>query len=184
MKENQVIKKNLLLHSCCAPCAIVPIKRLFDEFNLTLFFYNSNIDSKSEYLLRRDETKNLALDMCVDFLEGDYNHNSWLNLVRGLESLPERGKRCTLCYALRLRETALIAKKEGFDYFATTLTLSPYKDAKRLNKLGKVFENEFGVNYLESDFKKKDGYRESCVLSKEKGLYRQNYCGCEFSRRD
>lgn len=176
-------KPRLLLHACCAPCASSVIERIKDHFDLTLYFYNPNMDGLEEYSLRANELVRLAERFFVECIIEDYNPSEFYDIAKGLEQQIEGGSRCTECYKLRLNKTAKKAKILGFDLFATTLTVSPLKDATRLNQLGKQLEVEVGVKYLASDFKKKGGYQRSVELSKEFNLYRQNYCGCEFSKR-
>lgn len=179
---------SLLLHSCCAPCSSTVISILSNYFKVTVFYYNPNIDTKEEYEKRKKEqikfineyqTKNK-----VSFLDCDYEQESFLNRVRGLENEPERGARCPVCFKLRLEKTAKEAKKSKFDYFATTLTLSPYKNALQINEIGMFLEKNIGVKYLVSDFKKNDGYKKSIEYSKKFNLYRQDYCGCKFCKKN
>lgn len=176
-------KPRLLLHACCAPCASSVIERIKDHFDLTLYFYNPNMDGLEEYSLRANELVRLAERFSVECIIEDYNPSEFYDIAKGLEQQIEGGSRCTECYKLRLNKTAKKAKILGFDLFATTLTVSPLKDATRLNQLGKQLQVEVGVKYLASDFKKKGGYQRSIELSRELDLYRQNYCGCEFSKR-
>lgn len=177
----------LLLHSCCAPCSSYCLEYLSQYFYITIFYYNPNITEQSEYNKRVTEQKRLINELSVtypiQFLEGEYNPKQFLTLTKGLESLSEGGERCFLCYELRQREAAIIAKENNFDYFTTTLSISPHKDAIKLNEIGERLSNEYGVSYLPSDFKKKNGYKRSIELSKEHNLYRQNYCGCIFSKK-
>ena len=177
--------RRLFLHSCCAPCSSYVLEYLSDYFEITDFFYNPNISSAAEYEKRRDELERLIERMPlrhpVTFLTGDYEPERYFEAVRGMEDLPEGGGRCTVCYELRMREAARRAVEGGFDYFTTTLSISPLKDAQRINRIGKKLEEEYGVCHLPSDFKKKGGYLRSIQLSREYDLYRQNYCGCVFS---
>ena len=179
---------SLLLHSCCAPCSSYVLEYLSPYFRITDFYYNPNISPKKEYEERKEELKRLLLELPlknpVTFLEGAYEPARFFQMAKGLEELPEGGERCFRCYELRLREAAEMAKRLGADYFATTLTISPLKNAQKLNDIGEALAEEYGVRYLASDFKKKNGYRRSVELSAEYGLYRQNYCGCIFSKRD
>ena len=176
----------ILLHCCCAPCSSYCMEYLNPFCKITAYYYNPNITDKEEYDKRVNELKRLIDEMPMtnkaSFLEGPYEPEAFLNRAKGLENEPERGKRCILCYELRLRKTAEEAKRLGFDYFTTTLTISPLKDAQVLNRLGIKLGEEYGVKYLVSDFKKNGGYQRSVELSKEYNLYRQNYCGCDFSR--
>ena len=181
-------RPTLLLHACCAPCSSYVLEYLTEFFDITLFFYNPNISPKEENYFRFAEIVRLVgemgLSQSVKIIEGKYEPRRFYELSSGLEALPEGGARCALCYDLRLRETARLAKEGGYDYFCTTLSISPYKNAEWLNDIGTRRGEEFGVSYLISDFKKKNGYKRSCELSCEYGLYRQDFCGCEFSRRN
>ncbi|MCI9435141.1 MAG: epoxyqueuosine reductase QueH [Bacilli bacterium] len=195
LKLEEIIEKNkdnkkiptLLLHSCCAPCSSYCLEYLSNFFKITIFYYNPNITEKEEYLKRVAEQKRLIKELpCkyeIKFLEGNYNPELFFNLSKGLEHEPEKGKRCFKCYELRLQETALIAKKLDFDYFATTLTLSPYKNSNWVNEIGEKLETKYNIKYLYSDFKKKNGYKRSIELSKIYNLYRQDYCGCIYSKK-
>ncbi len=174
----------LLLHSCCAPCSSACLERLKDFFKITVLYYNPNIDEKEEYEKRKaEQIRFLRETGWADFLDCDYDGEAFEEMAKGLEKEPERGKRCYLCYRLRIDETARIAKERGFDYFATTLTLSPLKNVDWLNEIGETAGSRYEVKYLFSDFKKGGGYYRSTALSKEYELYRQNFCGCRFSKR-
>ena len=175
-------KKKLLLHACCAPCSSACIERLKDFFDLTIYFYNPNMDSKEEFSLRASQQKTLCQKFNVDCVIEEYNQMEFLDAILGLENCLEGGNRCTKCFELRLLKTANFAKLNGFDYFSTTLTISPLKNAKLINQIGIEIEQKTGAKFLPSDFKKKGGYLRSIELSKEHNLYRQNYCGCEFSK--
>ena len=177
-------KKKLLLHCCCAPCSSYSFLFLKDKFDITAFYYNPNIMPKEEHDKRLAELKRLIKEMNLDINVIEEYDNSFLEAIKGLEDEPERGSRCTVCYELRLRKCANVAKNLGFDLFSTTLSISPYKDAKRLNEIGYKLEGEIGVEYLYLDLKKNDGYKKSIELSKKYNLYRQNYCGCIFSKKD
>lgn len=185
-KEEKVPK--LLLHSCCAPCSSYVLEYLSNYFEITVFYYNPNIFPESEYTKRILEQQMLNAEMKVkhpiSFIAGNYDRDKFYELARGLEHLKEGGERCFKCYELRLEETARMAKEAEFDYFTTTLTISPMKNAEKLNEIGTKIGERYGVAYLQSDFKKKNGYKRSIELSNEFGLYRQDYCGCEFSIRD
>lgn len=173
-------KKKLLLHCCCAPCSSACIERLKDSFDVTVFFYNPNIED-GEYERRKAELIRLAKETgWADVLDCGHDEREFYNAVKGLEDCPEGGKRCEKCFYLRLAATAEAAEKNGFDYFTTTLTLSPLKNAEMINSIGEALGGE---KWLYCDFKKNDGYLRSLQLSKQYGLYRQNYCGCVFSRR-
>lgn len=183
-KEGRV--PTLFLHACCAPCSSYCLEYLSNYFKITVVFYNPNITEREEYLYRLEEEKRLLDQMDfkypVEIIEGEYNPDTFFTLAKGLEDAPERGPRCIKCFEERLRYTAKIAKENSADYFATTLTLSPLKNADAINKIGEKIAEELGTSYLCSDFKKKGGYLRSTELSKLHNLYRQNYCGCIFSR--
>ena len=180
--KNTNEKPKLLLHACCAPCASSCIERLKDYFDITAYFYNPNMDSEAEFKLRADELKRLCEYFDVDCIIEPFAHSEFLRDIKGLEGLAEGGNRCLNCFNLRLNKTAEKAI-ERFDYFATTLTVSPLKSAEAINKIGQKIAKEKGVKFLPSDFKKKNGYVRSVEISKVLGLYRQNYCGCEFSKK-
>lgn len=179
-------KPSLLLHSCCAPCSSYVLEYLAPYFTICDFYYNPNISPKQEYEDRKEELVRLidemGLSTQVTFLEGAYQPEEFFAMAKGLEDLPEGGERCFRCYEMRLRESAKIAKEQGAEYFATTLTISPLKNAQKLNEIGERLAEEYGVKYLPSDFKKKNGYKRSVELSAQYELYRQNYCGCVFSK--
>ena len=179
---------SLLLHACCAPCSTACLERVANFFKVTIFYYNPNITDESEYRKRIEEIKKLLTlinpKYKVELLEGNYDPNKFFDMAKGLETEPERGKRCYKCYEMRLEETAKIASKLGFNNFCTTLTLSPHKNANWINEIGEKLNKEYDSNYLYSDFKKKEGYKRSIELSKEYNLYRQDYCGCIYSKRD
>ena len=176
---------DLLIHSCCAPCSSYVLEYLSEYFKITVFYYNPNIYPESEYTKRILEQQKLIRDMRfrypVSFLAGKYDKEKFYKMAEGMEDLKEGGARCMKCYELRLSETARQAAAGGFDYFTTTLSISPLKNAQKLNEIGERLGREYGVEYLMSDFKKQNGYKRSIELSKEYGLYRQDYCGCEFS---
>ena len=178
----------LLIHSCCAPCSSYALEYLSQYFKITVFYYNPNIYPESEYTKRILEQQKLIHDMnlkySVSFLAGKYEKEKFYAVAEGMEHLKEGGARCVKCYELRLTEAARQAAAGGFDYFTTTLSISPMKNARKLNEIGVRVGQEYGVEYLVSDFKKKNGYKRSIELSKEYGLYRQDYCGCEFSMRE
>lgn len=178
---------SLLLHSCCAPCSSYVLEYLSQYFEITVFYYNPNIYPPSEYEIRvkeqQDFIKGIPAKNKISFLEGDYNTSLFYDSVKGLEKEKEGGERCFKCYELRMREAAKIAKEKGFEYFTTTLSISPLKNAEKLNEIGHKLEEEYKVKHLYSDFKKKNGYKRSVELSKEYNLYRQDYCGCAFSMR-
>lgn len=177
-------RPSLLLHSCCGPCSSYVMEYLAQYFDITIFYYNPNIAPAEEFWFRAEEQQRLIQEMGlgVRFLLGDYKPERFFALAKGHETEPEGGERCFACYRLRLEETAKAAKVGGFDYFTTTLSISPHKNAQVLNELGKELSEGYGVPYLYSDFKKKNGYRRSCELSLEYQLYRQDYCGCPYSK--
>lgn len=199
-----VTPPTLFLHSCCAPCSSYVLKYLRQYFKITVFYYNPNISEQAEYIKRVEEQKRLIeiynaqltagqqdkkleTDACVtgypiDIVEGDYEPEAFYEFARPLKDCPEGGERCFLCYELRLRKTAQEAQAGGFTYFGTTLTISPLKNAAKLNEIGIALSEELGIRWLYSDFKKKEGYKQSIELSHEYGLYRQDYCGCIYSK--
>lgn len=177
--------KRLLLHSCCAPCSSHCLSELSPQIGVTVLYYNPNLDCAEEYEKRkREQLRFLRETGLADFLDCDYAPEDYLAAVRGLEEEKEGGARCAVCFRLRLERTAREAKARGFDYFATTLTVSPLKNAKFINTIGFAVAEEVGVRYLPSDFKKRGGYLHSVKLSEEYGLYRQDYCGCAFSKAE
>ena len=184
--NNLETKPKLLLHACCGVCSSSVLERLIPYFDITVLFYNPNIYPASEYQKRLDVLKEFLNKSAlpVKILETDYRIKDFYQVVKGLENEKEGGLRCDKCYFLRLEETAKIAKEKGYDYFCTTLSVSPYKKATTLNEIGKRLEQQYQVKYLYSDFKKKEGYKRSNELAKKYGLYRQHYCGCEFSLND
>lgn len=179
---------SLLLHSCCAPCSSYCIEYLSQYFNITVLYYNPNIYPETEYEKRKAEQKRLISEMNtkypVKMLDCDFESEKFYSAVKGLENYREGGERCFICYRLRLEKTAEEAVKSGFDYFTTTLTISPLKDAQKINEIGLELAEEYNIQWLPSDFKKKEGYKRSIELSKEYNLYRQDYCGCVYSKRD
>lgn len=187
-KEGKVPR--LLLHSCCAPCSSYVLEYLAQYFEITVFYYNPNIFPENEYTKRILEQQTFIRNLSetnanvkhpISFLAGNYDREKFFAMAKGLEHVKEGGERCFKCYELRLEEAARIAKERNFDYFTTTLSISPLKNAEKLNTIGKIVGEKYGVEYLQSDFKKKNGYKRSIELSKIYGLYRQDYCGCEFS---
>ena len=177
--------KRLLLHSCCAPCSSHCLSELSPQIGVTVFYYNPNLDCAEEYEKRkREQIRFLQETGFADFLDCDYAPEDYISAVRGLEEEKEGGARCAVCFRLRLDRTAREAKARGFDYFATTLTVSPLKNARLINEIGFAVAEEVGVKYLPSDFKKRGGYLHSVRLSEEYGLYRQDYCGCAFSKAE
>ncbi len=184
IKSNGDKKPSLLLHACCAPCSSYVLEYLNSHFNITLFFYNPNIYPKDEYQKRLNELKRLVLEMELDIkiIEADYEPNEFFEISKGLEKLPERGERCKRCYRLRIEKAAAQAQKGGYDYFCTTLSISPHKNAEWINEIGNELSYTYGIKFLPSDFKKKNGYIRSIELSRKYNLYRQNFCGCVFSK--
>lgn len=177
----------LLIHSCCAPCSSYVLEYLSNYFAITVYYYNPNIYPEEEYLRRVKEQEQLIESMefknPVMFMKGDYDTNKYYELIKGHEGDKEGNERCFLCYRLRLEEAARVAKEGGYEFFTTTLTISPHKDAVKLNEIGEELATSYGVLFLLSDFKKRNGYKRSIELSDKYGLYRQDYCGCVFSKR-
>lgn len=193
LKLDEIIKREagnipkLLLHTCCAPCSSYVLEYLGNFFEITIIYYNPNISPYEEYKKRLDEQKRLITELKtkhpVHLLECDYDSEVFENMAKGLEDEPERGSRCVKCYRLRLKETAKKAKENGFDYFGTSLSVSPYKSSDALNEIGKELSEIYNINYLYADFKKREGYKRSIKLSKIYNLYRQDYCGCKYSMK-
>lgn len=189
--ENQIknisTKNKLLLHACCAPCSSAVLERISKYFDITILYYNPNITEPEEYKKRLNEIENFVKKLNlknIKVLRGRYNPKEFFDISVGLEKEKERGKRCYKCYELRLKETAKVAEELNFDYFTTTLSISPYKNSKWLNEIGENLNKEFKPTYLYADFKKKNGYKRSIELSQEYGLYRQDYCGCIYSKKE
>ncbi len=186
IRENRI--PSLLLHSCCAPCSSYVLEYLAQFFDITIFYYNPNISPEEEFIKRALEQRRLIEEMPlkrpVKFIEGNYDSERFFEIAKGLEHVKEGGERCFKCYRLRLEETAKIAKQNNFDYFTTTLSISPLKNARVLNAIGGELGEKYDVRYLFSDFKKKEGYKRSCELSRIYSLYRQNYCGCVYSKAE
>ncbi len=181
-------RAKLLLHSCCAPCSTYVLEYLSRFFDITVFYYNPNIYPKDEFFMRVNEQKRLIEtmfpDSSVGFIDGKYDDDRFYEAVKGLEKLGEGSQRCYECFKLRFKETAKRAAEDGFEYFTTTLSISPHKNSQVLNELGADIAEKYGIKYLFSDFKKKNGYKRSCELSAQFGIYRQNYCGCVFSKNE
>ncbi|MBP3799636.1 MAG: epoxyqueuosine reductase QueH [Bacilli bacterium] len=192
LMEEQISKLDkvprLLLHACCAPCSSACIERLSDNFKIDIYYYNPNIDNIEEYNKRLKEvikfTKEFKTKYPIDVIDGGYDSETFFKMAKGLEEEPERGKRCYDCYKLRLKKTSEYASNNNYDFFATTLTLSPYKNSNWINEIGEKLDKETKSTYLYSDFKKKNGYKRSIELSHEYNLYRQDYCGCIYSIRN
>ena len=185
--ENIKEGEELLLHACCAPCSSAVLERLSSHFKITIFYYNPNIDKKEEYEKRVNELKKFISKFKtkyeVKLIEGRYDTNDFIRIAEGLEDEPERGKRCYKCYNLRIEETAKIAEERGFKYFTTTLSLSPHKNAAWINEIGQSLNNKYNSTFLYCDFKKREGYKRSIELSRDYDLYRQDYCGCIYSKK-
>lgn len=179
-------KPKLLLHVCCAPCSSYVLSILVNFFDIDIVYYNPNITDEREYNKRLDELKKFVnIDLykgSINIVDCEYNNMDFFNVVKGLEEEKEGGRRCFECYKLRLEYTAKVASQLGYDYFTTSLSISPYKNSKWLNEIGVYLENEYGIKYLTADFKKKNGYKKSIELSKKYNLYRQDYCGCIYSK--
>lgn len=186
--KREHIMPSLLLHACCAPCSSACLEYLSGHFDITVFYFNPNISPQSEFEKRLAEEERLLselpLEGGVKLIAGQYDYSRFLDISKGLEDCPEGGERCFRCYRLRLEETARLAKERGFDYFCTTLTISPLKNAEKLNEIGYEAAEKYGVAWLPSDFKKKEGYKRSIELSHQYNLYRQDFCGCAFSRAE
>ena len=190
LMEEQILNSkegsSLLLHACCAPCSSAVLERLASHFKISILYYNPNITEEKEYQKRLEELQNfiskLTFKYPINIIDSRYEPKEFFQIAKGLEKEKELGKRCYKCYELRLEETAKVAKEKSFDFFATTLTLSPYKNVSWLNEIGQNLKEKYQINYLYSDFKKKNGYKRSIELSKEYNLYRQDYCGCIYSK--
>ena len=187
----QKTKKTLLLHACCGPCSSACLERLYPDYDITVFYYNPNITDEGEYRMREEELNHFlqrwqpeGKPTGIAAISGRYDPREYYTCVKGLEQEPEGGARCRACFLLRLEETAKQAAALGFDAFDTTLSVSPYKNSKVLAEIGQSLAETYGVAYLAGNYKKQDGYRRSIELSKEYGLYRQDYCGCEFSKAE
>lgn len=184
MVDNFEEKKSILLHSCCGPCSSYVIEYLSNWFNITVLYYNPNISPEEEYLKRKEEQIRLINELGkANFLDCDYDNVFFERVVKGVENEKEGGKRCSRCFRIRLEKCAKVAKEMGFDFFCSTLTVSPYKNADIINKIGNSMGEMYGVKWLFSDFKKDNGYKQSIELSKKYNLYRQDYCGCKYSKR-
>lgn len=182
-KMAEINKPKILLHSCCAGCTAYVSKLLEKEYAVTSYFFNPNIQPFSEYEKRCAELKKYCQKIETPFIEADYEMDKWQELIEGFESEPEKGERCLICYAMRLEKTAEFAREHGYDYFATTLSVSPHKLADRINQFGNKITRMYGVKFHEADFKKNDGYKQACAISRAENFYRQNYCGCVYSQR-
>lgn len=174
--------KKLLLHTCCGPCAIYVARKLREDFVVTLYFFNPNIHPENEYHLRLAEIKKWASKDKFKVIKAEYKLNQWFAAVKGLEKEPEGGKRCLVCYRFRLQQTAKYAEDNGYDIFTTTLSISPHKKASNINLIGKELEKEYELKFMEADWKKQDGFKHACEMSKQEEFYRQDYCGCVYSK--
>jgi len=177
------VKPKLLLHSCCAGCAAYVIKLLSKNYAVTSYFFNPNIQPKEEYQKRKKELKKYCQKVKISFIEADYELAKWQELTKGFEFEPEKGKRCLICYAMRLEKTAEYAQKNSYEYFATTLSVSPHKLADRINQFGLKIAELYKVKFYQADFKKNDGFKKACQISRQENFYRQDYCGCVYSQR-
>ncbi len=174
--------KKIILQACCAPCSTYPIQKLKEEgYEPVVFFYNPNIFPFEEYEIRRNELKNYCKKLNIEYLEEKYENEAFLDFVKGLEKEPEKGKRCTKCFYLRLDKTAQIAVKNNIEYFTTTLTVSPHKDSNQIFEVGRIIAEKYKINFLEYNFKKQNGFKISRQIAKENNMYAQKYCGCQFS---
>ena len=177
-------RKSVLLHTCCGPCSSACIERLHNDLDVTVYYYNPNIEPKEEYLKRKETQIGLLKKLNIPYIDADYDNENFREKVKGLETEPEGGARCPVCFKMRLDKTARVAKENNFDYFCTSLTVSPHKNSAIINLIGESVSKEVGIKYLYADFKKREGYKRSIELSREYNLYRQDYCGCLFSKGD
>ena len=177
-------KSSLLLHICCAPCSPYAIELLQKDYEVTAFFYDPNIHPEEEYRFRLEEMKRFSDGINLSLIAAEYDVDRWFDITKGHEMDKEKGERCNLCFDLRLDKTAQFAKKSDFNFFATVLSTSPHKDSKMINQIGQILSNKYGIKFLEANFKKKDGFKKSVIMSKEYGLKRQDYCGCVYSQRN
>ena len=177
-------RKSVLLHTCCGPCSSACIERLHNDLDVTVYYYNPNIEPKDEYLKRKETQIGLLKELNIPYIDADYDNDNFREKVKGLELEPEGGARCPVCFKMRLDKTARVAKENNFDYFCTSLTVSPHKNSAIINLIGESVSKEVGIKYLYADFKKREGYKRSLELSREYNLYRQDYCGCLFSKGD
>ena len=175
-------RKSVLLHTCCGPCSSACIERLRKYLDVTVYFYNPNVEPYEEYLKRKETQIKLLKDLDIPYIDADYDNDYYRSSVKGLESEREGGARCPVCFKIRLKKTAEVAKENNFDYFCTSLTVSPHKNSDIINKIGHAIGESIGIKFLYSDFKKREGYKRSIELSKEYELYRQDYCGCLFAK--
>ena len=187
-KDRKQVKRKLLLHCCCAPCSSATLERLQEAFDVDIYYYNPNIEPEAEFRKRAAEEERFVRefrpDGGVQVIIAEYDHEAFEKIALGREEMPERSERCYLCYELRMRKTAAFAKEHGYDLFTTSLSISPYKSARWINEIGERLAKETGIAFLYSDFRKQNGYARSIELSREYGLYRQDWCGCVYSRRE
>jgi predicted adenine nucleotide alpha hydrolase (AANH) superfamily ATPase len=183
MKDNLDLKPKMLLHVCCGTCSLHPYLFLKENFEVTFFFYNPNIHPQNEYFKRLEGVRTVSKTFSVPLIIGEYEIKEWFQLTEDLKDEPEGGNRCPLCFRMRLERTAEEAKSLGFDFFGTTLTVSPHKNQKVINFIGAELQTLKEINFFQADFKKKDGFKKTVQLSKSLNLYRQNYCGCAYSKR-
>jgi predicted adenine nucleotide alpha hydrolase (AANH) superfamily ATPase len=176
-------RKSVLLHTCCGPCSSACIERLREYLDVTVYFYNPNVEPMEEYLKRKETQIKLLEDLDIPYIDADYDNDYYRSSVKGLESEKEGGARCPVCFKIRLKRTAEVANENNFDYFCTSLTVSPHKNSDIINKIGHAIGELVGIKFLYSDFKKRDGYKRSIELSHEYNLYRQDYCGCIYSKK-
>ena len=178
------MKAKLLLHTCCGPCVIYVIEQLSRDFEVTVYYFNPNIHPRKEFLARKNEIQKYLDKNNIEFIEGEYDTANWFDKTKGLEHEPEKGKRCDVCFGIRLRGTIQKAKELGYDAWATSLSISPHKNYQKISDIGKQLEEEYGIDFVDRDWKKQEGYKIACSMSREECFYRQNYCGCIHSRRD
>lgn len=178
------MKPKLLLHTCCGPCVIYVIEELLKDFDVIVYYYDPNIHPRKEYLFRKKEIEGYLAKKDIQFIEGEYDTVNWFAKTKGLEHEPERGKRCDVCFQVRLRGAIQKTKELGYDYWATSLSISPHKNYQKISEIGKALEEEYGIEFVDRDWKKQEGYKIACKLSKEEGFYRQDYCGCIYSIRN
>jgi len=178
------MKPKLLLHICCAPCSTHVVELLKEDYDLAGYFYNPNIHPESEYLRREDEIKKYARKIGLELTCAEYDDARWFEMTKGMENAPEGGERCFLCYRMRLEKAAQYAKEHGYQFLTTTLSISPHKNAEKINEIGSEVASKYGLQFYTADFKKRGGFDRSIRMSKEAGLYRQSYCGCIFSQRE
>jgi len=183
VQENPMPRPRLLLHTCCAPCSTHVIEELRGEYDLTCFFYGSNIHPEEEYERRAEESREYCGKQGIEFIEGEYDPSDWFEAIKGHEDDDEGGERCSICYSHRLTKTAEVARDGGYQWFATTLTISPHKKADVINEIGEEIGRSMEIGFLARDFKKMHGFQRSVEMSKKHGLYRQDFCGCVFSQR-